>query len=72
MPDTAPIQARIIRAKAIPKPPAPRAPPRHGAVFRVVAIGASAGGLEACTKPLDALPTPAGMAFILVQHLAPN
>ena len=72
MPDTAPIQAGIIRAKAIPKPPAPCAPSRHGAEFCVVAIGASAGGLEACTKLLDALPTPTGMAFILVQHLAPN
>ncbi len=38
----------------------------------VVAIGASAGGLEACGKLLDALPSPNGMAFILVQHLDPN
>ena len=26
--------------------------------FKVVAIGASAGGLEACTKLLEALPVP--------------
>ncbi len=38
----------------------------------VVAIGASAGGLEACGKLLDALPSPNGMAFILVQHLDPT
>ncbi|MDE3174750.1 MAG: response regulator [Pseudomonadota bacterium] len=40
--------------------------------FPVVAIGASAGGLEACKKLLDALPTPTGMAFIVVQHLDPG
>jgi two-component system, chemotaxis family, CheB/CheR fusion protein len=40
--------------------------------FLVVGIGASAGGLEACRKFLDALPVPNGMAFILVQHLEPN
>ncbi|MEO8882794.1 MAG: chemotaxis protein CheB, partial [Devosia sp.] len=40
--------------------------------MRVVAIGASSGGLEACTKLLDALPTPTGMAFVLVQHLDPT
>ena len=40
--------------------------------FPVVAIGASAGGLEACKKLLDALPAGNGMAFILVQHLDPS
>jgi two-component system, chemotaxis family, CheB/CheR fusion protein len=40
--------------------------------FPVVGIGASAGGLEACTKLLGALPTDSGMAFILVQHLDPT
>jgi two-component system CheB/CheR fusion protein len=40
--------------------------------FPVVGIGASAGGLEACTKLLDGLPAVAGMAFILVQHLDPT
>jgi two-component system, chemotaxis family, CheB/CheR fusion protein len=40
--------------------------------FPVVGIGASAGGLEACTKLLGALPSDIGMAFILVQHLDPT
>src|ERR1700690_3972110 len=40
--------------------------------FPIVAIGASAGGLEACRKLLDALPADNGMAFILVQHLDPS
>ncbi len=38
----------------------------------VVGIGASAGGLDACRKLLDALPADNGMAFILVQHLDPH
>jgi len=38
----------------------------------VVGIGASAGGLDACSKLVDALPTAIGMAFILVQHLDPT
>lgn len=37
----------------------------------VVAIGASAGGLQAYTELLEALPADTGMTFIIVQHLAP-
>jgi two-component system CheB/CheR fusion protein len=40
--------------------------------FLVVAIGASAGGLDACRKFLAALPAASGHAFILVQHLDPS
>src|SRR5208282_5396094 len=36
------------------------------------AIGASAGGLDACRKLLDALPARSGMAFVIVQHLDPS
>jgi two-component system CheB/CheR fusion protein len=36
----------------------------------VVAIGASAGGLQAYTELLEALPATTGMAFVIVQHLA--
>src|SRR5271165_4682739 len=38
----------------------------------VVGIGASAGGLDACTKLVGALRAETGMAFILVQHLDPT
>jgi two-component system CheB/CheR fusion protein len=38
----------------------------------VVGIGASAGGLEACSKLLDALHGSNGKAFIFVQHLEPT
>ena len=40
--------------------------------FPVVGVGASAGGLEAFTQLLSALPDNTGMAFVLVQHLDPK
>jgi PAS domain S-box-containing protein len=40
--------------------------------FPVVAIGASAGGLEAYTELFKALPPNTGMAFVVVQHLDPS
>ncbi|GGD83352.1 chemotaxis protein CheB [Planktosalinus lacus] len=40
--------------------------------FPVVAIGASAGGLEAMMELLKHLPPDTGMAFIYVQHLSPD
>jgi two-component system CheB/CheR fusion protein len=40
--------------------------------FPVVGIGASAGGLEAISDLLAALPSPTGAAFLLVQHLDPE
>ncbi|HEY5391577.1 MAG TPA: chemotaxis protein CheB, partial [Hanamia sp.] len=41
-------------------------------LFPVVGIGASAGGLEAFKKLLNAIPEKSGMAYILVQHLSPD
>jgi two-component system, chemotaxis family, CheB/CheR fusion protein len=38
----------------------------------VVGLGASAGGLDAVRKLFGALPAGNGMAFVLVQHLAPT
>src|SRR6185503_21044947 len=40
--------------------------------FPIVGIGASAGGLEAVTQLLHALPTNSGIGFVLVQHLDPT
>jgi len=72
MPDTMPPKAPQ-KAKPQRPPPARRtAVAADGAAFPVVALGASAGGLEACIKLLDALPAQTGMAFILVQHLDPT
>src|ERR1051325_7072741 len=40
--------------------------------FPIVGIGASAGGLEAVTHLLQALPADSGMACVVVQHLSPE
>ena len=44
--------------------------PKHP--FTVVAVGASAGGLEAITQLLQNLSPTTGMAYIYVQHLSPD
>ncbi|SOD92904.1 chemotaxis protein CheB [Spirosoma fluviale] len=41
-------------------------------IFPVVGIGASAGGLDAFKKLIKAIPEESGMAYVLVQHLAPT
>lgn len=40
--------------------------------FPVVGIGASAGGLEAFSELLEALPDTTGMAYVYIQHLDPT
>jgi two-component system, chemotaxis family, CheB/CheR fusion protein len=42
------------------------------APLRVVAIGASAGGLEALEQFFAAMPSNTGFAFVVIQHLAPD
>ncbi len=39
---------------------------------RIVGIGMSAGGFEACSELLTALPARPGFAIVIVQHLAPD
>src|SRR6266498_3475279 len=66
----------------VPKPPAASLDaepetvqdvvPQPALPFPVVCVGASAGGLEAFTQLLSALPTDTGMAFVLVSHLSPS
>ena len=54
-------------------PPNGRTLAERGSVdFPVVALGASAGGLDAFKKLFDALPANSGMAFVLIQHLDPT
>jgi two-component system, chemotaxis family, CheB/CheR fusion protein len=63
-----------------PQPPKAARPRRSGGPlsvnkgddFLIVAIGVSAGGLEACKKLIDALPADNRMAFLIVQHLEPS
>ena len=40
--------------------------------FPIVGIGASAGGLEALEQFFENMPKFSGMAFVVIQHLAPN
>jgi len=75
----APIETPALGTRQTPKrvgktaavqPPAEKA----GAGFPVIGIGASAGGLAAFEAFFAAIPedTAPGMAFVLVQHLAPD
>ena len=45
---------------------------RDSAQVSVVALGASAGGLEAFKNFFDIVPANSGMAFVLIQHLEPT
>ena len=58
---------------ALDTPPAETSPP-HKPGFPIVGIGASAGGLAAFEAFFSGMPaaTDPGMAFVLVQHLAPD
>jgi two-component system, chemotaxis family, CheB/CheR fusion protein len=44
----------------------------EGRSFPIVGIGASAGGLDALEQFFRRLPSPNGMAFVVVQHLDPT
>jgi two-component system CheB/CheR fusion protein len=46
--------------------------PNPSVSMPVVAVGASAGGLEALEAFFDAAPVDAGIAYVVVQHLSPD
>ncbi|MFZ0132988.1 MAG: chemotaxis protein CheB [Desulfobacterales bacterium] len=46
--------------------------PDKRAVFPIVGIGASAGGLETLEAFFAKMPPEANMAFVIIQHLSPN
>src|SRR5262245_65779888 len=58
--------------RAVGKPRPQRGPSPNQNGFLIVAIGASAGGIEAFTELIRALPSTTGMAFVLIQHLDPT
>ncbi|TMJ74271.1 MAG: histidine kinase, partial [Alphaproteobacteria bacterium] len=58
--------------RAVQPSQARQLPKRTSMDFPVVALGASAGGLDAFKKFFDALPANSGMAFVLIQHLDPT
>ena len=45
------------------------ADPSTNVSFPVVGIGASAGGMDAVTQLLRALPNDTGLSFVVIQHL---
>ncbi len=57
----------VAQQSSIAKPPS-----KAGQTFCVVGIGASAGGLEVCSRLVEGFHRQTGMAFILVQHLEPS
>src|SRR5512142_1490007 len=73
MPSRQQARPRKRKPEAIPtlEDSAPPTSLEH-ASFPIVAIGASAGGLDAYSELFRALPTDTGMAFVLVQHLDPQ
>jgi two-component system, chemotaxis family, CheB/CheR fusion protein len=72
MSESRPHQAKAARPRSNRRALLARGPPGDSGSFLVVGIGASAGGLEASRKLMDAIPAGNGMAFILVQHLDPT
>ena len=72
MPAGRPPQAKTAARRSSRRSRSLSSSPRDLGEVPVVAIGASAGGLDACRKFVGALPAGNGMAFILVQHLDPT
>src|SRR5712692_8992091 len=73
-PTTSRPSSRRTRSRKSAAPGAAATPARESRdrPFRIVAVGASAGGYEAFTQFLEALPADPGMAFVFVQHLDPT
>lgn len=66
------VKRRPPRAKSLASSGSPVVAQAAPALFPIVGIGASAGGLEAFRRLLGALPSSTGMAYVLVQHLDPH
>src|SRR5580704_3273593 len=64
-----PVRKKIRQEFAKPAAPAPA---QLQTDTTIVAIGASAGGIEAVRELMTYLPADTGMAFVLVQHLDPT
>jgi len=60
--------------RAVSHGPAPKTPPSadSGGTPPIVAVGASAGGLEALEQFFAEVPAACGVAFVVVQHLDPH
>jgi two-component system CheB/CheR fusion protein len=62
----------LTKAKSSPVHQRAELLPSRRALFPIVGVGASAGGLEAFTQLLKALDSGTEMAYVLVQHLDPR
>src|SRR5713101_1397966 len=62
----------LANTKSRPVQQRPEPQPPRRALFPIVGVGASAGGLEAFTQLLQALGAGTEMAYVLVQHLDPS
>lgn len=65
-------KARTAKRSSTPTQDAGAATEKAAPPFTIVAIGASAGGLEALELFLSHVPANSGMAFVVIQHLDPN
>jgi two-component system CheB/CheR fusion protein len=63
-------EKRTVKAKSR-KTTKAKSPIKEGS-FRIVGIGASAGGLEALEQFFSNMPSDKGIAFVIVQHLDPT
>jgi two-component system CheB/CheR fusion protein len=72
MPGSRPHRTRVVRPRTAGGPLPVRGPSSGLDDFLIVGIGASAGGLDACTKLVEVLPANNRMTFILIQHLDPT
>jgi two-component system CheB/CheR fusion protein len=68
------MKSKATVRKKRPAPAKPRDVSQKSAKndFLIVAIGASAGGMQAFTELMRSLPADTGMAFVLIQHLDPK
>lgn len=62
----------IQSTTSVPHPPSPHSAAADALPFPVVAIGASAGGVEALKQFFEAMPADSGLAFVVIQHLDPD
>jgi len=69
---TSPKSAKRQYARNVKRPSAAKDIPSGNRSFRIVGIGASAGGLEALGQFFEHMPADSGMAFVVVQHLDPT
>ena len=69
---TAPPKKRRKRKPSPDRPSRKSLASANKPLFPIVGLGASAGGLEAITELLQAMPPNPGMAFVVMQHLDPT